>query len=411
MKKPSLEKRMRALEYFHDLRLLPRAWPVVRVDGRSFSRFTDTRFEKPYDETFRDLMLATAKTLLEELHGIYAYTQSDEISVLFPPTWDLFDREVEKIVSVSAGIASAAFTHQALVRLSEKQSENADLREVLIQIIHELSERLISPLPSDYKNFSNDRKLVELLLQFVSYAKDKERTTLLLIDNYDLFPNEQQRWFQENFLSPATRTKKFAVVLTSQTELRFTESFELRMRLESRELKGLDSETISLAFPEYKGGAEEIYKVTGGVPNLTAELIEQLVESQIFSSDEFKTRAQEITGKYYRMNVEENFLGTFPAETRETMLILALLSRFDVKVLKQVLPNLMHDPYQSYGTADYLNLIDRLRPWVEWRRKGGYSLNPAFQLMLQGYISTSKPDLYKKVKQEISLGGFVASAV
>ena len=112
MKKTSLEKRMRALEYFHDLRLLLGAWPVVRVDGRSFSRFTE-RFEKPYDETFRDLMLATAKTLLEELHGLYAYTQSDEISMLFPPTWDLFDREVEKIVSVSAGIASAAFTHQA----------------------------------------------------------------------------------------------------------------------------------------------------------------------------------------------------------------------------------------------------------------------------------------------------------
>ena len=112
MRKPSLEKRMRALEYFHDLRMLSGAWPVVRVDGRSFSRFTE-RFEKPYDETFRDLMLVTAKTLLEELHGLYIYTQSDEISILFPPAWDLFDRKLEKIVSVSAGIASAAFTHQA----------------------------------------------------------------------------------------------------------------------------------------------------------------------------------------------------------------------------------------------------------------------------------------------------------
>ncbi len=113
MQKPSLEQRMRALEYFHDLHLLPGAWPVVRVDGRSFSRFTESRFEKPYDKTFRDLMLTTAKTLLEELHGLYAYTQSDEISILFSPTWDLFDRELEKIVSVSAGIASASFTHRA----------------------------------------------------------------------------------------------------------------------------------------------------------------------------------------------------------------------------------------------------------------------------------------------------------
>lgn len=53
-------------------------------------------------------MVAAAKTLLEEMQGIFAYTESDEISILFPPTWDLFDRELEKAVSLSAGIASAS---------------------------------------------------------------------------------------------------------------------------------------------------------------------------------------------------------------------------------------------------------------------------------------------------------------
>jgi tRNA(His) 5'-end guanylyltransferase len=105
-----LEQRMRALEYFHSLRLLPGAWPIVRVDGRGFTRFTASRFEKPFDPRFRDLMVATARTLLEELQGLCAYTESDEISVLLPPEWDLFDRELEKVVSVSAGIASATFT-------------------------------------------------------------------------------------------------------------------------------------------------------------------------------------------------------------------------------------------------------------------------------------------------------------
>src|SRR5262249_41006818 len=40
--------------------------------------------------------------------GLYAFTESDEISVLFPRAWDLFDRELEKAVSLSAGLASAA---------------------------------------------------------------------------------------------------------------------------------------------------------------------------------------------------------------------------------------------------------------------------------------------------------------
>jgi len=113
MKSSSFETQMRALEYFHDLRLLPGVWTIVRVDGRTFSSFTETRFEKPYDERFRNLMVATAQAMLEELHGLYAYTQSDEISLLFAPEWDLFARSVEKIVSISAGIASATFTHKA----------------------------------------------------------------------------------------------------------------------------------------------------------------------------------------------------------------------------------------------------------------------------------------------------------
>jgi hypothetical protein len=53
---------------------------------------------------------ARAEALLEELHGIYGYTESDEISLLFRRDWNLFDREVEKLVSISASIASATFT-------------------------------------------------------------------------------------------------------------------------------------------------------------------------------------------------------------------------------------------------------------------------------------------------------------
>ncbi len=113
MDSDTFEKQMRSLEYFHELRVLPGAWTVIRVDGRSFSRFTESSFEKPFDLQFHNLMVQTAKTLLEELQGIYAYTESDEISILLPQNWDLFDRSWEKIVSVSASIASATFTHAA----------------------------------------------------------------------------------------------------------------------------------------------------------------------------------------------------------------------------------------------------------------------------------------------------------
>lgn len=113
MRPAELENRMRELEYFRPLRLLPGAWAILRVDGRGFHRFTGGRFEKPFDERFRDLMTATAGELLRQLQGLYAYTMSDEISLLLPRHWDLFGRRLEKAVSVSAGIASAVFTRAA----------------------------------------------------------------------------------------------------------------------------------------------------------------------------------------------------------------------------------------------------------------------------------------------------------
>jgi tRNA(His) 5'-end guanylyltransferase len=110
MNPDEFEERMRALECFHALRVLPGTWPVLRLDGRSFSRLTEARFDKPFDARFHALMCQTGEALLTELGALYVYTESDEISVLLPRDSDLFDREVEKLVSLSAAIASGSFS-------------------------------------------------------------------------------------------------------------------------------------------------------------------------------------------------------------------------------------------------------------------------------------------------------------
>ena len=107
MKRTDFEQEMRSREYFHSLRLLPGAWAILRVDGHGFSRLTETRYEKPFDLTFHGFMVQTAQALLEQLGGLYTYTESDEISVLLPRDWALFDRELEKAVSLSAEIGRA----------------------------------------------------------------------------------------------------------------------------------------------------------------------------------------------------------------------------------------------------------------------------------------------------------------
>ena len=78
------ESEHRARERYSQLRLEPGAWPVVRVDGRSFLAFTRDRYDKPFDPALSDAMQTTAARLVEELGGVLAYTESDEISVLLP---------------------------------------------------------------------------------------------------------------------------------------------------------------------------------------------------------------------------------------------------------------------------------------------------------------------------------------
>lgn len=102
---------MREHEIFSGARLLPGTWTVIRLDGRAFTKFTAGCFAKPYDSDIRDAMVEAAAALLEDFGGVYAATHSDEISVAFAPEWEQFGRRVEKIVSVAAGLASAAFTH------------------------------------------------------------------------------------------------------------------------------------------------------------------------------------------------------------------------------------------------------------------------------------------------------------
>jgi tRNA(His) 5'-end guanylyltransferase len=110
MKPDEFESRMRQLECFHSVRMLPGAWIVLRLDGRGFSGFTESRCEKPFDAHFHRWMTQTAQALLEGFQGVYAYTESDEISLLLGRDWDLFDRELEKAISLSAGLASATFS-------------------------------------------------------------------------------------------------------------------------------------------------------------------------------------------------------------------------------------------------------------------------------------------------------------
>jgi len=108
-----LDARMRRYEQSCDFAVLPGLYMVARIDGRSFTRLTKERhsFEAPYDERFRDYMIATVTHLMTcGFRIVYGYTQSDEISLLFHLNENLFQRKLRKLNSVLAGEASASFS-------------------------------------------------------------------------------------------------------------------------------------------------------------------------------------------------------------------------------------------------------------------------------------------------------------
>ena len=114
MKFDDLDRAMRVYETAHDHCVLPGLYRVARLDGRSFTRLTKEvhAFEAPFDERFRDMMLATTEHLMGDtgFRFAYGYTESDEISLLFDAGENGFGRKLRKLNSVLAGEASGKFS-------------------------------------------------------------------------------------------------------------------------------------------------------------------------------------------------------------------------------------------------------------------------------------------------------------
>ena len=97
---------------------LTRRTPVIiRLDGKAFHTVTKN-CDEPFDSRFCITMDNTADLLCKNIQGAkLAYVQSDEISILLTDfdklTTDAwFDYNLQKIVSVSAGLASSYFSRQ-----------------------------------------------------------------------------------------------------------------------------------------------------------------------------------------------------------------------------------------------------------------------------------------------------------
>lgn len=127
----SLNDRMKGYEKAYKYVLTPRSYVILRLDGKNFSKYTKN-LKKPFDIDLSDAMNKTAMALCDEFNAKFAYTQSDEISLLITDIGNIdaqpqFGNSLQKLCSLSASVATAKFNEvrnkQFLMNMMEADKE------------------------------------------------------------------------------------------------------------------------------------------------------------------------------------------------------------------------------------------------------------------------------------------------
>jgi tRNA(His) 5'-end guanylyltransferase len=113
--------------------LLPRrTYTIIRIDGKAFHTYTKG-LNQPFDDGLIEDMDATACYLCKNIQGSkFGYVQSDEISILMTDfdiigTDAWFDGNIQKIVSVAAGLATGEFNRLRILRKIKGNGIDANL--------------------------------------------------------------------------------------------------------------------------------------------------------------------------------------------------------------------------------------------------------------------------------------------
>ena len=143
---------------------LERKQPVIiRVDGKNFSNLTKKNCQKPFDSHFIECMKQALLTLCKEIQCVkLAYAQSDEISLLLTDYEDdktepWFGNKVQKMVSISASLATSSFGGEFRKRFPQSNTQT-------------LFDSRVFNLPKD-----------EVVNYFIWRQRDAERNSITML--------------------------------------------------------------------------------------------------------------------------------------------------------------------------------------------------------------------------------------
>lgn len=155
MKYETLGDRMKgAYENKYRLYLPERIPVIIRLDGKAFHTFC-RGLKKPFDDLFISVIQDTMLDLCKNISGCkLGYVQSDEISLLLVQTKEesqpWFDNNIQKIVSVSASMATLYFNKNFEKRVFELMEnyakDKSDYTEEELKYVDKLNSKIYTAM-------------------------------------------------------------------------------------------------------------------------------------------------------------------------------------------------------------------------------------------------------------------------
>lgn len=178
MDKTSLGDRMKTYERVAQGSVIRRTPVIIRLDGKAFHTWTKqlkhfdaSLLKSPFSFLMNRLMRATTESLMSEIqNAVFAYSQSDEISILLNDwktlsTDQWFNAKIQKMVSVAASIATRAFNEEVFTYNIEN--------ELVGGLSSALFDARIFNLPAD-----------EVVNYFVWREQDASRNSVNMLGQY-----------------------------------------------------------------------------------------------------------------------------------------------------------------------------------------------------------------------------------
>lgn len=128
----TLKDRMNYYRSLTDYRIMPNCYTLVMLDGRSFSKLIKNIYNRPFDDDFIRIMNMTAEYLCKNIQGaLFAYVQSDEISILLSNESDtFFGGRLNKMLPVIASMASGKFNQLKTIDALKNMISDSDIESI-----------------------------------------------------------------------------------------------------------------------------------------------------------------------------------------------------------------------------------------------------------------------------------------